>query len=147
MIISKKGNNKNNLNKCFMDIHEIAIGNIVKFKNDIVSIFSISFDGALVVQTNDNDIIECSIDELSGMDIDVLLLEKTFDTTYDVNTLSWSINLSNCLIELSSETSNTIERKWGLSIFDKEDECVLIADVQYVHQLQNLLYTSVKEIL
>lgn len=130
-----------------MDIHEIAIGNIVKFKNDIVSIFSISFDGALVVQTNDNDIIECSIDELSGMDIDMLLLEKTFDATYDVNTLSWSINLSNCLIELSSETSNTIERKWGLSIFDKEDECVLIADVQYVHQLQNLLYTSVKEIL
>ena len=129
-----------------MDIHEIAIGNIVKFKNDIVSIFSISFDGALVVQTNDNDIIECSIDELSGMEIDVLLLEKTFDATYDVNTLSWSINLSNCLIELSSETSNTIERKWGLSIFDKEDECVLIADVQYVHQLQNLLYTSVKEI-
>lgn len=129
-----------------MDIHEIAIGNIVKFKNDIVSIFSISFDGALVVQTNDNDIIECSIDELSGMDIDVLLLEKTFDATYDVNTLSWSINLSNCLIELSSETSNTIERKWGLSVFDKEDECVLIADVQYVHQLQNLLYTSVKEI-
>lgn len=129
-----------------MDIHEIAIGNIVKFKNDIVSIFSISFDGALVVQTNDNDIIECSIDELSGMDIDMLLLEKTFDATYDVNTLSWSINLSNCLIELSSETSNTIERKWGLSVFDKEDECVLIADVQYVHQLQNLLYTSVKEI-
>lgn len=137
----------NNFNKYFMDIHEIAIGNIVKFKNDIVSIFSISFDGALVVQTNDNDIIECSIDELSGMDIDVLLLEKTFDATYDVNTLSWSINLSNCLIELSSETSNTIERKWGLSVFDKEDECVLIADVQYVHQLQNLLYTSVKEIL
>ena len=130
-----------------MDIHEIAIGNIVKFKNDIVSIFSISFDGALVVQTNDNEIIECSIDELSGMDIDMLLLEKTFDATYDVNTLSWSINLSNCLIELSSETSNTIERKWGLSIFDKEDECVLIADVQYVHQLQNLLYTSIKEIL
>ena len=130
-----------------MDIHEIAIGNIVKFKNDIVSIFSISFDGALVVQTNDNDIIECSIDELSGMDIDMLLLEKTFDAIYDVNTLSWSINLSNCLIELSSETSNTIERKWGLSVFDKEDECVLIADVQYVHQLQNLLYTSVKEIL
>ena len=129
-----------------MDIHEIAIGNIVKFKNDIVSIFSISFDGALVVQNNDNDIIECSIDELSGMDIDMLLLEKTFDATYDVNTLSWSINLSNCLIELSSETSNTIERKWGLSVFDKEDECVLIADVQYVHQLQNLLYTSVKEI-
>lgn len=129
-----------------MDIHEIAIGNIVKFKNDIVSIFSISFDGALVVQTNDNEIIECSIDELSGMDIDMLLLEKTFDATYDVNTLSWSINLSNCLIELSSETSNTIERKWGLSVFDKEDECVLIADVQYVHQLQNLLYTSVKEI-
>lgn len=129
-----------------MDIHEIAIGNIVKFKNDIVSIFSISFDGALVVQTNDNDIIECSIDELIGMDIDMLLLEKTFDATYDVNTLSWSINLSNCLIELSSETSNTIERKWGLSVFDKEDECVLIADVQYVHQLQNLLYTSVKEI-
>ena len=129
-----------------MDIHEIAIDNIVKFKNDIVSIFSISFDGALVVQTNDNDIIECSIDELSGMDIDMLLLEKTFDATYDVNTLSWSINLSNCLIELSSETSNTIERKWGLSVFDKEDECVLIADVQYVHQLQNLLYTSVKEI-
>jgi hypothetical protein len=60
--------------------------------------------------------------------------------------LSWSINLSNCSIELSSETSNTIERKWGLSVFDKEDECVLIADVQYVHQLQNLLYTSVKEI-
>ena len=147
MIISKKGNNKNNFNKYFMDIHEIAIGNIVKFKNDIVSIFSISFDGALVVQTNDNDIIECSIDELSGMDIDMLLLEKTFDATYDVNTLSWSINLSNCLIELSSETSNTIERKWGLSVFDKEDECVLIADVQYVHQLQNLLYTSVKEIL
>ena len=147
MIISKKGNNKNNLNKYFMDIHEIAIDNIVKFKNDIVSIFSISFDGALVVQTNDNDIIECSIDELSGMDIDMLLLEKTFDATYDVNTLSWSINLSNCLIELSSETSNTIERKWGLSVFDKEDECVLIADVQYVHQLQNLLYTSVKEIL
>jgi len=146
MIISKKGNNKNNFNKYFMDIHEIAIGNIVKFKNDIVSIFSISFDGALVVQTNDNDIIECSIDELSGMDIDMLLLEKTFDATYDVNTLSWSINLSNCLIELSSETSNTIERKWGLSIFDKEDECVLIADVQYVHQLQNLLYTSIKEI-
>lgn len=136
----------NNFNKYFMDIHEIAIGNIVKFKNDIVSIFSISFDGALVVQTNDNDIIECSIDELSGMDIDMLLLEKTFDATYDVNTLSWSINLSNCLIELSSETSNTIERKWGLSVFDKEDECVLIADVQYVHQLQNLLYTSVKEI-
>ena len=130
-----------------MDIHEIAIDNIVKFKNDIVSIFSISFDGALVVQTNDNDIIECSIDELSGMEIDVLFLEKTFDTTYyDADTLSWSINLSNCLIELSSETSNTIERKWGLSIFDKEDECVLIADVQYVHQLQNLLYTSVKEI-
>ena len=147
MIISKKGNNKNNFNKYFMDIHEIAIGNIVKFKNDIVSIFSISFDGALVVQTNDNDIIECSIDELIGMDIDMLLLEKTFDATYDVNTLSWSINLSNCLIELSSETSNTIERKWGLSVFDKEDECVLIADVQYVHQLQNLLYTSVKEIL
>ena len=130
-----------------MDIHEIAIGNIVKFKNDIVSIFSISFDGALVVQTNDNEIIECSIDELSGMDIDMLFLEKTFDTTYDADTLSWSINLSNCLIELSSETSNTIERKWGLSVFDKEDECVLIADVQYVHQLQNLLYTSVKEIL
>lgn len=65
-----------------MDIHEIAIGNIVKFKNDIVSIFSISFDGALVAQTNDNDIIECSIDELSGMDIDMLLLEKTFDATY-----------------------------------------------------------------
>ena len=130
-----------------MDIHEIAIGNIVKFKNDIVSIFSISFDGALVVQTNDNEIIECSIDELSGMDIDMLLLEKTFDATYDVNTLSWSINLSNCLIELSLETSNTIERKWGVSVFDKEDECVLIADVQYVHQLQNLLYTSVKEIL
>ena len=129
-----------------MDIHEIAIGNIVKFKNDIVSIFSISFDGALVVQTNDNDIIECSIDELSGMEIDVLLLEKTFDATYDANALSWSINLSNCSIELSSETSNTIERKWGLSVFDKEDECVLIADVQYVHQLQNLLYTSVKEI-
>ena len=130
-----------------MDIHEIAIGNIVKFKNDIVSIFSISFDGALVVQTNDNDIIECSIDELSGMDIDMLLLEKTFNAIYDVNTLSWPINLSNCSIELSSETSNTIERKWGLSVFDKEDECVLIADVQYVHQLQNLLYTSVKEIL
>ena len=130
-----------------MDIHEITIGNIVKFKNDIVSIFSISFDGALVVQTNDNDIIECSIDELSGMEIDMLLLEKTFDATYDANTLSWSINLSNCSIELSSETSNTIERKWGLSVFDKEDECVLIADVQYVHQLQNLLYTSVKEIL
>ena len=130
-----------------MDIHEIAIGNIVKFKNDIVSIFSISFDGALVVQTNDNDIIECSIDELSGMEIDVLFLEKTFDATYDADTLSWPINLSNCLIELSSETSNTIERKWGLSVFDKEDECVLIADVQYVHQLQNLLYTSVKEIL
>lgn len=129
-----------------MDIHEIAIGNIVKFKNDIVSIFSISFDGALVVQTNDNDIIECSIDELSGMEIDMLLLEKTFDATYDANALSWSINLSNCSIELSSETSNTIERKWGLSVFDKEDECVLIADVQYVHQLQNLLYTSVKEI-
>ena len=129
-----------------MDIHEIAIGNIVKFKNDIVSIFSISFDGALVVQTNDNDIIECSIDELSGMEIDVLLLEKTFDATYDANALSWSINLSNCSIELSSETSNTIERKWGLSVFDKENECVLIADVQYVHQLQNLLYTSVKEI-
>lgn len=52
---------------------------------------------------------------------------------------------SNCLIELSSETSNTIERKWGLSIFDKEDECVLIADVQYVHQLQNLLYTSTRK--
>jgi hypothetical protein len=129
-----------------MDIHEIAIGNIVKFKNDIVSIFSISFDGALVVQTNDNDIIECSIDELSGMEIDMILLEKTFDATYDANALSWSINLSNCSIELSSETSNTIERKWGLSVFDKEDECVLIADVQYVHQLQNLLYTSVKEI-
>lgn len=129
-----------------MDIHEIAIGNIVKFKNDIVSIFSISFDGALVVQTNDNDMIECSIDELSGMEIDMILLEKTFDATYDANALSWSINLSNCSIELSSETSNTIERKWGLSVFDKEDECVLIADVQYVHQLQNLLYTSVKEI-
>lgn len=129
-----------------MDIHEIAIGNIVKFKNDIVSIFSISFDGALVVQTNDNDIIECSIDELSGMEIDMILLEKTFDATYDANALSWSINLSNCSIELSSEMSNTIERKWGLSVFDKEDECVLIADVQYVHQLQNLLYTSVKEI-
>lgn len=129
-----------------MDIHEIAIGNIVKFKNYIVSIFSISFDGALVVQTNDNDIIECSIDELSGMEIDMILLEKTFDATYDANALSWSINLSNCSIELSSETSNTIERKWGLSVFDKEDECVLIADVQYVHQLQNLLYTSVKEI-
>lgn len=129
-----------------MDIHEIAIGNIVKFKNDIVSIFSISFDGALVVQTNDNDIIECSIDELSGMEIDMILLEETFDATYDANALSWSINLSNCSIELSSETSNTIERKWGLSVFDKEDECVLIADVQYVHQLQNLLYTSVKEI-
>lgn len=129
-----------------MDIHEIAIGNIVKFKNDIVYIFSISFDGALVVQTNDNDIIECSIDELSGMEIDMILLEKTFDATYDANALSWSINLSNCSIELSSETSNTIERKWGLSVFDKEDECVLIADVQYVHQLQNLLYTSVKEI-
>lgn len=136
----------NNFNKYFMDIHEIAIGNIVKFKNDIVSIFSISFDGALVVQTNDNDIIECSIDELSGMEIDMILLEKTFDATYDANALSWSINLSNCSIELSSETSNTIERKWGLSVFDKEDECVLIADVQYVHQLQNLLYTSVKEI-
>ena len=144
MIISKKGNNKNNLNKYFMDIHEIAIGNIVKFKNDIVSIFSILFDGELVVQTNDNDIIECSIDELSGMDIDMLLLEKTFDAIYDANTLSWSINLSNCLIELSSETSNTIERKWGLSVFDKEDECVLIADVEYVYQLQNLLYNSVK---
>ena len=130
-----------------MDIHEIAIGNIVKFKNDIVSIFSISFDGALVIQTNDNEIIECSIDELSGMEIDMLLLEKTFDATYDADTLSWSIYLSNCLIELSSETSNTIERKWGLSVFDKEDECVLIADVQYVHQLQNLLYTSIKEIL
>lgn len=130
-----------------MDIHEIAIGNIVKFKNDIVSIFSISFDGALVVQTNDNDIIECSIDELSGMDIDVLLLEKTFDATYDVNTLSWSIYLSNCSIVLSLETSNTIERIGGLTVIDKEDKCVLIADVQYVHQLQNLLYTSVKEIL
>ena len=130
-----------------VNIREISIGNIFALGEEYGGVFALSFDGFVSFQLDSNDeIIEANINELNGVAITAKLLED-LGAVYEDTFISWVLNVNNNIIELSSETSNTEGREWGMTITDENGEIVCMADIQYLHQLQNHLFNATGEVL
>lgn len=130
-----------------VNLREISIGNIFSLDGNYGAVFALSCDGFVSFQLDNNDeIVETKVDDLNGVEIDAHLLEE-LGAAWDDTFLSWVLNIDDITIELSLETSNTDGREWGLSIIDANNETILMADIQYLHQLQNHLFNATGVIL
>lgn len=134
-----------------MEIKELMIGNAVQYNGHLFVITDISsawprveeqYNNKPLVTIFDGGLITVCIDEISPVPITEEFLEKNgFVLDDEVEEITeekfYILNLDKFTITIH-EGSNTIGRDWWVHV-DNEDCCTIAsADVQYVHQMQNL---------
>lgn len=142
-----------------MKLNEICVGCYVMYNNNIFQVTDISrawprvdmrYNNKPVVTIFNGGILTVGFDEitpieineeflsLNGFEIDKIMNEEFGEKYYELKLEKFTITIH--------EGSNTIGRDWWVHI-DNEDCCTIAsADVQYVHQLQNLFNIANVEI-
>jgi hypothetical protein len=130
---------------------KLSIGNLVLYNNNLFYISDISsawprveerYNNKPLVTIFDGGLITVGIDEISPIPITEEFISKNgFVLDDDINDITeekyYLLKLDKFTITIH-EGSNTLGRDWWVHI-DNEDCCsIASADVQYVHQLQNL---------
>lgn len=135
-----------------MKVNELCVGCYVMYNNNIFQVTDISrawprvdkrynnkptvtiFNGGILTVGLDEVIPVQLIEEFlkwNGFDLDDKMYEDFEEKYYELKLDKFTITIH--------EGSNTIGRDWWVHI-DNEDSCTIAsADIQYVHQLQNLL--------
>lgn len=115
-----------------IDIKEIRIGNVLKYRNYIFKAKKISEDYSF----SGEDIFPIPITEdlLSDLGFD----EEVDDT---INRKYYRLRLNGFRVDIN-KYSNTLGRDYGIHIDNLCCDSVLSGDIQYLNQLQNYIYDS-----
>ena len=142
-----------------MIVSELMIGDAVQHNGHLFGITDISsawprveerYNNKPLVTIFDGGLITVGIDEISPIPISEEFLEKNgFILDNDIEVITeekfYLLKLDKFTITIH-EGSNTIGRDWWIHIDNKDCCTIASADVQYVHQLQNLLNIANVEI-
>lgn len=127
-----------------MKIEELAIGNLVSYRGEIYSIFSISSSETVELDDYIYNIFSCNVNELDPIKLTEELLIKNgffhdFDTevAYPDDSMflvspDKQITLHNAKYYINSENI------WSIHIDNSDFNSVANCELSYVHQLQNL---------
>lgn len=127
-----------------MKIEELSIGNLVSYRGEIYSIFSISSSETVELYDYISNIFSCHINELDPIKLTEELLIKNgffhdFDTevAYPDDSMflvspDKQITLHNAKDYINSENI------WSVHIDNSDFNSVANCELSYVHQLQNL---------
>lgn len=142
-----------------MKVNELCVGCYVMYNNNTFQVTDISrswprvemrYNNKPTVTIFNGGILTVGLDEITPLEITEEFLkrngfeldEKMYE---DFEDKYYELKLEKFMITIH-EGSNTIGRNWWIHI-DNEDCCTIAsADVQYVHQLQNLFNTANVEI-
>jgi hypothetical protein len=127
-----------------MKIEELSIGNLVSYRGEIYSIFSISSSETVELYDYISNIFSCHINELDPIKLTEELLIKNgffhdFDTevAYPDDSMflvspDKQITLHNAKDYINSENI------WSVHIDNSDFNSITNCELSYVHQLQNL---------
>lgn len=118
-----------------IDIKEIRIGNVLKYRNYIFKAKKISEDYSF----SGEDIFPIPITE-------DLLSDLGFDEEVEdiIHRKYYRLRLNGFCIDIN-KYSNTLGRNYGIHIDNLCCDSVLSGDIQYLNQLQNYIYDSTKQ--
>lgn len=127
-----------------MKIEELSLGNLVSYRGEIYSIFSISSSETVELYDYISNIFSCHVNELDSIKLTEELLIKNgffhdFDTevAYPDDSMflvspDKQITLHNAKDYINSENI------WSVHIDNSDFNSVTNCELSYVHQLQNL---------
>lgn len=136
-----------------MKVNELCVGCYVMYNNNTFQVTDISrawprvdnqYNNKPTVTIFNGGIFTVGLDEIAPIEItEEFLCRNGFEFDYELHGVDdslkfYELKLDKFTISLH-EGSNTVGRDWWIHI-DNEDCCTIAsADIQYVHQLQNLL--------
>lgn len=127
-----------------MKIEELAIGNLVSYRGEIYSIFSISSSETVELYDYIYNIFSCHVNELESIKLtEELLIKNDFFHDFDTEVAypddsmflvspDKQITLHNAKDYINSENI------WSVHIDNSDFNSVANCELSYVHQLQNL---------
>jgi hypothetical protein len=125
-----------------MNINELMIGNYVKCvgcKDNIYQVISL-FDGDLVTIQNSDDTFDCMLDRVKPIPITIeWLMKNGFEKRYKdiLDYYYYTKEIKDCFISI---TIRAISKEHSICyIYNNYLSSYSYADIQYIHQLQNLL--------
>lgn len=127
-----------------MKIEELVIGNLVSYRGEIYSIFSISSSETVELYDYIYNIFSCHVNELEPIKLTEELLIKNgffhdFDTEVAYPDDSMFLVSPDKQITLhNAEDYINSENVWSIHIDNSDFNSVANCELSYVHQLQNL---------
>lgn len=129
-----------------MNINELMIGNYVKCvgcKDNIFQVISL-FDGDLVTIQNSDDTFDCMLDRVQPIPITIEWLVKNgFEKRREdiLDYYYYSKEIGNGLYKILIQCSDSDAGVGYFTLYFNNNKCQTsgYADIQYIHQLQNLL--------
>lgn len=138
-----------------MKAEELMIGNIIKIDNIkqvgiVEKVTTLDFSeydigDDYVVTVKIDRYYDCLENEIYPIEITAPLLkaigfDKEPDDFLGYQTLNWfSIDEEEYHVSLRNGLSNHYDRNWTVSVDNKDFETIANCDIQYLHQLQNIL--------
>lgn len=123
-----------------MEAKELMIGNLFKFENKVYTVCGINHEGSVIIDT-DEDWLEKDVYIEPIQITEDWLIKNGFKKFYDeiCEFIYYTKEVDGNYIDIKLDCSNIDENHVVCHVDNCDRESIGCADIQYVHQLQNLL--------
>lgn len=123
-----------------MEAKELMIGNLFKFENKVYTVCGINHEGSVIIDT-DEDWLEKDVYIEPIQITEDWLIKNGFKKFYDeiCEFSYYTKEVDGNYIDIKLDCSNIDENHVVCHVDNCDRESIGCADIQYVHQLQNLL--------